>query len=157
MQAITEERKVPLQVIEAKYLAGPRHAFHACNLAVTAHREKRGRASRIEIEILLYLTGKRQIGDAISLAGVKKETKDIAEYKTRLFHKLTDALETCELDLVILNTAPTSITGRILLNKLVLVDKIPYRRHFYESLTLRKFFDFKVKEDAFFKRRYRVG
>ncbi len=77
MQTIIEERKVPLQIIEAKYLAGPRHAFHAVNLAVTACREKRARANRIEVEILLYLTGRRQIGDAINYAGVKRKTKEI--------------------------------------------------------------------------------
>jgi tRNA threonylcarbamoyladenosine modification (KEOPS) complex Cgi121 subunit len=77
MQTIMQERKVPLQIIEAKYLAGPRHAFHAGNLAVTAHREKRARANRIEVEILLYLTGRRQIGDAIAMAGVKEDTKEI--------------------------------------------------------------------------------
>ncbi len=77
MQTITKERKVPLQIIEAKYLAGSRHAFHAGNLAVTAHHGKRARANKIEVEILLYLTGKRQIGDAIDRAGVKKETKEI--------------------------------------------------------------------------------
>lgn len=77
MQAIIQKRKVPLQIMEAKYLASPRHAFHAGNLAVAAHREKRARAKRIEVEILLYLTGKRQIGDAISSVGVKKNTKEI--------------------------------------------------------------------------------
>ncbi len=77
MQIITKEHKVPLQIIEAKYLGGPRHAFHAGNLAVTAHREKRARANRIEVEILLFLTGKRQIGDAINSAGLKKDTKEI--------------------------------------------------------------------------------
>jgi tRNA threonylcarbamoyladenosine modification (KEOPS) complex Cgi121 subunit len=78
IQTITQNRKVPLQIIEAKYLAGPRHAFHAGNLAVTAFHEKRARANRIEVEILLYITGKRQIGEAITSAGVRKETKQIA-------------------------------------------------------------------------------
>lgn len=78
LQTIIKERKVPLQIVEAKYISGPRHAFHAGNLAVTAHNEKRARANRIEIELLLYLTGKRQIGEAIKSAGVKKGTREIA-------------------------------------------------------------------------------
>lgn len=77
IQTITKERNVPLQIIQAKYLAGQRHAFHAGNLAVTAHQEKRARANRIEVEILLYLTGERQIGDAIAKAGVRKDSTEI--------------------------------------------------------------------------------
>ncbi|GFP20688.1 hypothetical protein HKBW3S03_02192, partial [Candidatus Hakubella thermalkaliphila] len=41
--------------------------------------------------------------------------------------------------------------------KKLLIDKEPFRRHIYESVTLREFFDFKVKEDAFFARRYGIG
>ena len=77
VQTLIQECKVSLQIIEAKYLAGPRHAFHAGNLAVTAYQEKRARANKIEVEILLYLTGKRQIADAITSAGVKRDTKEI--------------------------------------------------------------------------------
>ncbi len=78
LQRIIKERKVPLQIVEVKYISGPRHAFHAGNLAVNAHNEKRSRANRIEIELLLYLTGRRQIGEAIKSAGVKKGTREIA-------------------------------------------------------------------------------
>ena len=78
LQRIIENRKVPLQILQAKYIGGPKHAFHAGNLAVTAHHEKRARADRIEIELLLYLTGKRQIGEAIKSAGVTGETREIA-------------------------------------------------------------------------------
>ncbi len=78
LQRIIKERKVSLQIVEAKYICGPRHAFHAGNLAVTAHNEKRARANKIEIELLLYLTGKRQIGEAIKSAGVKRGTRELA-------------------------------------------------------------------------------
>lgn len=86
-----------------------------------------------------------------------RNTDNLAEYKLHLFDRLTDALGTSELDLVILNTAPISITGRILQNKQILIDKEPPIRHAYESLTLREFFDFKVKEDALFSLRYGIG
>jgi uncharacterized protein len=90
---------------------------------------------------------------AVYLGDVSKR----AEHKLALFDKLTDALGSSELDLVILNTAPTSIAGRVLQNKQILVDKEPFRRHAYESLTLREFFDFRVKEEAFFQRRYGIN
>ena len=93
----------------------------------------------------------------IDIAVHLRETINLAEYKLLLFDRISDALGTDELDLVILNTAPISITGRILQDKLTLVDKEPFLRHRFESLKLREFFDFKIKEEAFFARRYNVG
>ncbi len=78
-------------------------------------------------------------------------------YQLELFDKLAGALGTAELDLVFLNTAPLSLTGRILQNKQILVDKDPLQRYDYESLTLRKFFDFRFKEEEYFQRRYGSG
>jgi len=93
----------------------------------------------------------------IDISVYLRNIDNLSEYKLRLFDKLTDVLGTGELDIVILNTAPISITGRILQNKQILIDKEPPVRHAYESLTLRKFFDFRVKEDALFSMRYGVG
>lgn len=90
---------------------------------------------------------------AVYVSGVS----DRGEYSLALFDRLSDALGTAELDLVILNAAPISFAGRILQNKQLLVDKDPFRRHRYESLTLREFFDFQIKEKAFFARRYGIG
>lgn len=93
----------------------------------------------------------------IDIAVFVGNTAGLDEYRLALFDRLTDALGTAELDLVILNAAPLSLAGRILQNRQVLADKIPIRRHAYESLTLRKFFDFRVKEEAFFMRRFAHG
>ena len=93
----------------------------------------------------------------VDIAVYLRDTRNLAEYKLLLFDRLTDVLGTDELDLVILNTAPICITGRILQDKLNIVDKEPFLRHRFESLKLREFFDFKIKEEAFFARRYGVG
>jgi len=93
----------------------------------------------------------------IDIAVYLKDMDNIAEQKLLLFDELTDALGTNELDLVILNTAPISLAGIVLQKKEILIDKIPSQRHLYESLTLRKFFDFKIKEEMFFSRRYGIG
>ena len=77
--------------------------------------------------------------------------------KLPLFNELSDALRTSELDLVVLNTAPISLTGRILSNKKNLVDKNPFLRHRYESLTRRKYFDFQWIENDFFDRKFGKG
>jgi len=93
----------------------------------------------------------------VDIAVYLRDTTNLAESKIRLFDSITDVLGTSELDLVMLNTAPVSITGRILQDKLVLVDKEPFLRHRFESVTIREFFDFRIKEDAFFSRRYSGG
>jgi len=45
---------------------------------------------------------------------------------------------------VVLNTAPTALTGRILQARQVIFDRDPFRRHLFESLALREFFDFRI-------------
>jgi len=73
------------------------------------------------------------------------------------FSMITDILGTDEVDLVILNTAPISLSGRILQQRKVLLDKNPFQRHRYESLTLRKYFDLNIKEKDILYRRYGIG
>ena len=93
----------------------------------------------------------------LDIAVYIRDTNDLAEYKINLFDRIANSLGTSELDLIILNTASISITGRILQKKQNLTDKDPLVRHAYESLTLRKYFDFKVKEEKFFSLRYGIG
>lgn len=90
---------------------------------------------------------------AVYLVGAER----FAEVKLDLFEKLSDLFGTSEIDLVILNTAPVSLAGRIVQGRQVLVDKEPHQRHRFESLTLREFFDFRKKEEALFELRYGVG
>ena len=74
-----------------------------------------------------------------------------------MFGKIADILSTDEIDLVILNSAPLSLTGRILQGRKVLVDKKPFVRHLFESRILREFFDFSIKERDILKRRYGIS
>ncbi len=74
-----------------------------------------------------------------------------------LFGKISNVLGTDEIDLIILNDAPLSLAGRILKNRKVLIDKKPFLRHKYESLILREFFDFTLKEKNILQRRYGIG
>jgi predicted nucleotidyltransferase len=93
----------------------------------------------------------------VDIAVYVKDVHDLPGYKLRLFDTLTAILGTNELDLIILNTAPVVLSCRIVQNKAILVDKNPTLRHHYESLTLRKCFDFTVKEKELFSRRYGIG
>ncbi len=74
-----------------------------------------------------------------------------------LFGKITGVLGTDEVDLIILNKSPISLTGRILQNRRVLFDKEPFLRHKYESVNMRKYFDFSIKEENILNRRYGIG
>ena len=74
-----------------------------------------------------------------------------------LFRKISQILGTDEIDLVVLNSAPISLAGRILKNKKILIDKDPFLRHQYESLIMRKYFDFTLKEKEILHRRYGLG
>ena len=93
----------------------------------------------------------------VDMAVYLAASADPVAAKISLFDQLTDALETTELDLVLLNSAPTSLAGRILTDRVVLVDKDPFVRHRYESLARRQYFDFRHIEDGFFARRFKDG
>ena len=93
----------------------------------------------------------------VDIAIYVNRVEDMVEYKMKLFVMLSEILNTSELDIVILNTAPESIAGRILLKKRLLVDKNPHKRHIYESVTLRKYYDFSIKEKQILFRRYGIG
>jgi len=75
----------------------------------------------------------------------------------RFYSYLTDCLGTEEVDLVILNKAPISLAGRVLQSRRLLVDKDPFLRHRYESLTIRKFLDFQRLERQYFEWRFQSG
>jgi uncharacterized protein len=110
--------------------------------------------------IFVYLFGGLVRGKAKPLSDV-----DLALYVRdpnrldflSLFHEISQILGTDEIDLVVLNSAPVSLTGRILQNRKILVDKAPFLRHQYESRILREFFDFSVKEKEILRRRYGIG
>lgn len=76
------------------------------------------------------------------------------DVKIDLRGTLTDLLGTDEVDLVVLNTAPLSLVGRILEARRVISDKQPYLRHVFESRTMREFFDFRRKEQDILFRRF---
>ena len=70
-------------------------------------------------------------GHAIRLAVIRAAAR----------HLGTDAV-----DVVLLNTAPISLAGRVLLSRRVILDRHPHVRQAYESLTVRQFHDFRIRE-----------
>jgi predicted nucleotidyltransferase len=93
----------------------------------------------------------------VDIAVYLRDASGAGNAKLSLFESITTALGTIEVDLVILNTAPISLVGRIIQGRKLLVDKEPFLRHRFESAKLREFFDFRIREDAFQERRFRNG
>ena len=80
-----------------------------------------------------------------------------AAMKMDILGELTTMLQTDEIDLVVLNTASLPLKMRILQKKKTIVDRDPFARHRYESLTMRSYFDFAQKEMDILERRYLNG
>ena len=71
--------------------------------------------------------------------------------------KITAHLATDEVDVVVLNNAPTALLGRVLATRRVLLDRDPFFRHRFESRALRESFDFRVFERRHLTRRFGRG
>ena len=82
---------------------------------------------------------------------------DFAETKLEILGRLTDILQTDEIDLVLLNIANLPLIHNVLKNHRLIADKKPFERHIFESLAMRKYFDFSIKESTMLKRRYLNG
>lgn len=94
-----------------------------------------------DVDIAVYIAGNVNFG----------------EIQLDILESLTDVLQTDEIDLVVLNTASLPLVINVLKAKRILVDRRPFERHLFESLMMRKYFDFSIKESAQLRRRYLDG
>jgi len=101
--------------------------------------------------------GKYQPLSDVDIAVYLKQGVNVIEDKLAILEKIIDILQTDEVDLVVLNAANLPLVNNILKNKKIIVDKEPFARHIFESLAMRKYFDFSVKEAAILQRRYMHG
>lgn len=100
-----------------------------------------GRAGpRSDVDLAVYLTGPQDPSARLEIA-----------------RRAADVLGTDRVDVVVLNDAPLSLTGRILQTRRVVVDRDPFRRHRYESLTARMFHDFRIREHRILAERFARG
>ena len=117
--------------------------------------------SRPEVNFA-YLFGSLAKGKPLPLSDVDiavylSKSLDVLEKKLEILGELVDILETDETDLVILNEAPLALRMKILENKKLIVDNAPSLRHRYESLTMREYFDFSIKEMNILERKFLSG
>ena len=101
--------------------------------------------------------GKRLPLSDVDIAVYLKERLVVQEKKIEILGALSDILQTDEIDLVVLNNAPLPLRMSILENKKVVVDREPFLRHHYESLTMREYFDFSILERGILNRRFLGG
>jgi predicted nucleotidyltransferase len=112
--------------------------------------------------LFAYLFGSLARGAPLPLSDVDiavylADNLFVKEDKLDILGKLMDILQTDEIDIVLLNTADLPLIINILKNKRILIDKDPFARQTFESLAMRKYFDFSIKESAQLKRRYLHG
>ena len=92
----------------------------------------------------------------VDVAVYLDDAVDPVRTRLDLIGVVTKHLGTDELDLVVLNRAPTALVGRILQSRRVITENDAFLRHRFESLALRKFLDFRIFErrllDACFAR-----
>lgn len=77
-RVFSEENKIVLQVFDAEVIYGKNHLISALNHAKKAFEEKRNTTNTLEMEILLYAAGERQLKLAIPKVGFKKGEAKIA-------------------------------------------------------------------------------
>jgi uncharacterized protein len=112
--------------------------------------------------VFAYLFGSMAQGKEMPLSDVDiaiffSQGADFATRKLEVIGDLIDIIQTDEIDLVVLNTANLPLLMNILKGKKIVVDKKPFVRHIFESLVMRKYFDFSIKEAAILQRRYLSG
>ena len=93
----------------------------------------------------------------VDVAVYIEEGADLGSRRLEIIGALTRHLGTDEVDVVVLNTAPIALAGRVLSGRRVIVDRRPFVRHRYESLTNREFLDFRHFEHRLLERSFARG
>jgi len=93
----------------------------------------------------------------VDVAVYLDDAVDSVQARLELIGVVTKHLGTDEVDLVVLNQAPTALLGRVVQSRRVIADKDPFLRHRFESLVLRTFLDFRIFERRLLDSRFARG
>jgi predicted nucleotidyltransferase len=93
----------------------------------------------------------------VDIAVYLSEGADPIGSKLEILEKLVDILQTDNIDLIILNKASLPLSMNILKQNILLVDKRPHIRHEYQSLIMRKYFDYHHLESEILEQRFYHG
>ncbi len=109
-----------------------------------------------------YVFGSRAMGEQtersdIDVAIFVSPEMDLEFNRLETARVAAHHLGTDAIDIVLLNVAPIAVAGRVLISRRVIIDRRPFRRHEFESRTLRLFHDFRVREHRILSERYAHG
>lgn len=118
--------------------------------------------ARVSDVVFAYLfgsqaRGRHTPGSDIDIAIYIRDDADPSAPTLDALGLLTSHLKTDDVDLVVLNSAPDALLGRILADRRIVLDGDPLLRHRFESLALRRHFDFRVVEHRLLAARYASG
>lgn len=100
--------------------------------------------------------GPKPLSD-VDIAVYLSEEVQCDQAKSEMVEKLVDILHTDEIDLIILNQASLPLSMNVLKHNRLLVDKKPSQRHGYQSLIMRKYFDYSRLESNILNGRFYHG
>jgi KEOPS complex subunit Cgi121 len=75
--SVERRHSVRVHFVDAKVVCGPAHLASALLHARRSHERGRPRARDPKVELMLYLTGRRQITRALEAAGISKATHHV--------------------------------------------------------------------------------
>ena len=78
LERYRKEKSIFIQVFDAEMIIGKDHLIWAYDKALRNFDQKTNRADSLEIETLLWSSGKRQIKNALNKMGIKKSSKNVA-------------------------------------------------------------------------------
>jgi len=78
LQELAKKHSVMLQAVNADYVYGKHHIQSAVEHTLRAFSQKTNSLKAMELELLLYLAGERQIQKAIEKIGIRKGKQTIA-------------------------------------------------------------------------------
>ena len=100
-----------------------------------------------------YRRVSRNLSD-VDIAVYLSENAKCSKAKSEIVDKLADILLTDEIDVIILNRSSLPLSMNVVKHNRLLVDKKPFLRHAYQSLIMRKYFDYHHLESNILKRRF---
>lgn len=78
IDSIATKKGVEIVVIDADYVCGEDHIISSYQHALRAFQEKRNSMRKFSMELLLYISGERQIKNALNKIGIKETTRNFA-------------------------------------------------------------------------------
>jgi hypothetical protein len=112
--------------------------------------------------LFAYLFGSHSTGRAgplsdVDIAVYLDDSVDALDTRLTLIDVVSRHLGSDRVDVVVLNSAPIALAGRVVESRRVILDRDPFARHRYESSIIRQFGDFRLVERRHFARRYGRG